>query len=248
MNKFFNTIENIDKTFPIFSTPHIIPLLIIILLSFTLIINIELLKKPKNRRTLMITIALLVLSQQILISIWYSMSNIGLIKDGLPFYLCRIVNICIIYSFLTNTKSLNFIIFFIGSLGSVLALIIPDTSGYLFPHIMYIQFFIIHGSMFLTILFLLFIDNYRPDKIEFKKIICFIFSYSALVSVLNSIVKGNYGYLESPPKSASFFALLPPGIIYKLGMTSLMCTLMLFVYILFKPKSEQFKFKFPFTE
>jgi len=247
MTIFFSTLENLDKSFPLFSLPHIIPLFMIMISTYIIIINRKKFENYKIKRIFMITIAILMLISQGLITYWYSISSIGFLKDGLPLYLCRITSLCIIYSFLTNTRHLNFIIFFIGSLGSTLALIIPDTSGYLFPHIMYMQFFIIHGCMFLTIIFLLFIEHYRPDKIELKKIIYFIFSYSLIVSIVNRIVKGNYGYLETPPVSASFFEILPAGIIYKLGFTTFICLVMFFIYFIFKKPSYNLKSKFIFS-
>lgn len=249
MTKFFNTIENTNKAFPFFSELHIIPLLIVLAGSYAIITNVDSLKKEKNRRIFMISIGILMLSQQILLYTWYNMSSIGFLKDGLPLYLSRITSISIVIAFLTNKKSLNFIIFFIGSLGSVIALSIPDTSGYVFPHIMYIQFFTIHGCMFLATLFLFFVDNYRPDKNEFKKIIKFIIAYSIIISFINGFLGANYGYLEHPPASAKIFDLLPPGIIYKLGITAVMCSLMTIIYVLFRkiPTESKFKLSIPFS-
>lgn len=237
MDRFFTTAELSDKTFPLFSLPHLIPIAIILFLGIIIISNQENLRIEKNRRKFMISLGILILIQQILLYSWYSASDIDMLKDGLPFYLCRTGSICTVFALITNKKSLNFIVFFIGYLGGLIALLSPDTSGYLFPHVMYTQFFITHGGMLLSALFLRVIDGYVPNRKEFKKITIYILIYSSFVSILNPLVNGNYGYLESPPKSAHFFSLLPSGLIYKFGITAVMCALMGVVYIAFRKDS-----------
>jgi hypothetical integral membrane protein (TIGR02206 family) len=244
MEQFFTTAELDNKIFPLFSIHHLIPIFIILLLGALIVSNQEKLRYEKNRRTFMLCLGVLILIQQILLYSWYAASNINMLKDGLPFYLCRTGSICIVYSLISNKKSLNFIVFFIGYLGGVIALLSPDTSGYLFPHVMYVQFFITHGGMLLAALFLRVVDGYVPDRKELKKIIIYILVYSSFVSILNPLVNGNYGYLETPPKSAHFFSLLPSGLIYKFGITGVMCLLMSLVYIALNKKSIAHKNNF----
>ncbi len=229
MNSFFTTVPLEDKSFPTFSVHHLVPLAIILTLAFLFISKRDQFIKYKGK--IRIILALVILSQMVLLYSWYIASGTEmLIYDGLPLYLCRVTNIIIVISFLFNKKNLYYIIFYIVSYGSILGLILPDTSGYLLPHVMYDQYFITHGTMFLSVLFIYFYEGFEVTYSKFKNLILFILSYGVVVSIINKIIGSNYGYLENPPKSNNLFSFIPSPM-YKIVAISIMILLSFIVHL-----------------
>ncbi len=229
MNSFFSTVPLEDKSFPTFSLYHLIPVAIILIIAYFFISKKDKLILHKDK--IRIILALVILSQMILLYSWYIASGKEmLLYDGLPLYLCRVANIIIVISFLLNKKNLYYIIFYIVSYGSILGLTLPDTSGYLLPHVMYDQYFITHGTMLLSVLFIYFYEGFELTYSKFKNLILFILSYGVVVSVVNKIIGGNYGYLEVPPKSNNLFSFIPKPV-YKLVAISVMILLSFIVHL-----------------
>lgn len=229
---FFSIKPPENPAFPFFSIIHLIPLLLIFSVFVLVCMKKDVLKESKNRRLFMITLGIIMLIQQIFFYSWYMCSGIGL-KEALPLYMCRITALILIYTLFTDTKKLYFIIYFWGLFGATVALLMPDTSGYLFPHIMFVQFFITHGGILTALLFFMVVDDYRPEWNDFLKITAFTIIYALIINIINPLVGGNYAYFSAPPKSAAFFAALPKGLIYKLGLLGILILLSFILYIPF---------------
>lgn len=230
MNTFFDTESAKTLGFKMFSLPHILPLLLIIIFTYFIILKKHNIKQHQQRTKFIL--AIILLSQQTLLYTWYCLGKENILIDSLPLYICRIVTICIVISFLFNTRKLYFIIYYFGSIGSLIALIMPDTSGYLFPHVMYVQFFITHGVMLISVMYIRYIEGYEPSLKELRKVIVFIFGYAIVTSQLNKMIGSNYGYLERPPASNNLFDFIPHGLIYKLVVIGIVILLpCLFHYI-----------------
>lgn len=238
---FFSIKTPQNPSFPFFSIIHLIPLFIIFSIFILVYIKKDVLKKTYNRRLFMTILGIIMLIQQIFFYSWYMCSRIGL-KEALPLYMCRITAIIVIYTLFTDTKKFHFIIYFWGLLGATIALLMPDTSGHLFPHIMFVQFFITHGGILVALLFFMVVDGYRPEWSDFLKITAFTVVYALIINIINPLVCGNYAYFSAPPKSAAFFSALPKGLIYKLGLLGILILLSFILYIPFliigKPKKR----------
>lgn len=221
-----------DPSFPAFSTYHIVPI-ILILISICLIfkfkhkLNIE-----KNRKIFGKLLGIVMLIQAILLYGWYIYSGIGL-QDALPLYMCRVVAVVMIYDLLFSSTKFHYIAYFWGLLGGIIALLTPDTSGWVFPHIMYTQFFITHGCMLSGIFLFVVIDGYKPSKKDFLKMTNFTIIFFLSVNIINFILDSNYSYFSAPPQSLSFFEAFPSGLIYKIGFLILLLVLNVISYMPF---------------
>ena len=83
-------IKTDDYTFPLFSSLHFKIILCVVITIFIAIIFKEKIKKWKYRRAFEITTALILISTQIFLAIWYSRFPNFYLKESLPLYPCRI--------------------------------------------------------------------------------------------------------------------------------------------------------------
>lgn len=229
MDLIFTTKKAQNLSFPFFSMNHIIPLIIIVISIMSFLHFKGHIKKRAHVYKKII--GGIILSQQIFLYTWYVIGRTAILTEALPLYICRVITLFIVISFLFNQPQFHSIIFYLGSIGSVIALLLPDTSGYLFPHIMYDQFFITHGLMLVSVFFIYHIEGFKPTLFELQKVLIFIISYTVIISFVNSGLHANYGYLEVPPASARFLHVLPPGLLYKFILTIIMMLLPCLVHL-----------------
>lgn len=192
-----------------FSKEHLEIMLLVILLT-TIIIHFkeDLRRNNIHQKVGKIFLLSILITQQILLYSWYVFSGNFTIKESLPLYPCRISELlCIILLIKMNEKYFD-LLFYWGLSGAIMALLNPDTSNLGFPNAMFIQFFLGHIGIILTILFLGIIYDYTPTKeslLNNYKISCF---YIMMIMALNKITGGNYAYLAVKPEN-SFFDKLP---------------------------------------
>lgn len=235
MEAFFTKIHPESATFPFFSVYHIVPLVLTALIIYVMILNREKIKNNQVVNKIRLTIGLIMLTQQVLLYTWYMVSDLNLLQEALPLYLSRVITIITVVCLLFGLKSYNYLVFHIGMLSGAMALLLPDTSGYVFPHVMYTQFFITHAGLLITACFVYFVEDYKPNREDLIKLMNFIILYAVSVSIINYFISANYGYMECPPKSANFFKVLPKGLVYKTGITLIMYAIIWLINVLFRP-------------
>lgn len=139
--------------------------------------------------------------QQILLYSWYVYTGNFTLKESLPLYPCRISELlCIILLIKMNNKYFD-LLFYWGLSGAIMALLTPDTANLGFPNAMFIQFFLGHIGIILTIIFLGIIYDYNPTKKSLLNSYKVSWFYILIIIVLNKITGGNYAYLAAKPES-----------------------------------------------
>lgn len=146
--------------------------------------------------------------QQILLYSWYIFTHNFTLKESLPLYPCRISELLCIVLLLRMSEKYFHLLFYWGFSGAIMALLNPDTSNLGFPNAMFIQFFLGHIGIILTIVFLGIIYDYTPTRKSLFTSYKISFIYILFIVVLNKITGGNYAYLAIKPEN-SFFAKLP---------------------------------------
>lgn len=196
--------------FPLYASDHLLGLGIIILLLIMLVLNKETIKKDKRlRNCIQFLIAAVLILQQSLLYMWYVTSGNFTWGETLPLYTCRTAILFMILTLLTNNKRFFYIAYYWGLVGGIMALLTPDTSGFIFPHIMFVQFFFGHGGLLLAIVFMIAVHGFKPDKASLQGTIRFTLIYFIGVGLFNYIVGGNYCYLRHKPLTATPLDMLP---------------------------------------
>lgn len=226
-----------EKTFKMFSLSHLAPLLIFIVILFFMLKNRKWIKKCKNYIRGFLLLG--VIMQQIMLYSYYVTNGNFDIKDGLPLYLCRIASILCIAVLISNNIKIFDVLYFIGLTGATLALISPDTSGYDFPHIMYIQFFMGHICIFLTVMYGIIVLEFRPTFNSFLKSFVFMIIYLLSAYIANLILDANYCYLKEKPPVGGLLDVLPPYPYYILITFSFIVVVFFIEYLLLKKKEPK---------
>ncbi len=224
-----------NPVFPFMSIYHIIPLLIFFLALYIVIKNRDWIKN--NEKTIKKVVGILLLIIIGTKHIWYMASDFSYIKEGLPLYLCRLTFIVTIFSFLFNSKKLNFVIVYQGTVGGIMGMLSPDISGYLFPHIFYLIYFSSHILLICASLIVFIADDYEANFSEFKKVLIYNVIFIISVSIINAILGGtNYGFTSYPPKSLTIFSAENLGILYKLLVFLLITFISYISHIIYNTK------------
>ncbi|SKC42285.1 YwaF family protein [Maledivibacter halophilus] len=208
MDLFWNeTLGN--NEFNLFSKAHLLILGFIFSMIFLMFVYKEILKRPNIRIKFGRIIAFILLLQSFFQHFWYIERKVFTLKESLPLYLCRITVLLCIFMLLKESYSLFEIVYFWGLGGATQALITPDTGGFIFPHWMYIQFFIGHGGILISIFFMILSYGYRPTIKSLKKTFHWSYIYLIVVGMFNYLVDGNYSYLRGKPLTSSVLDFFP---------------------------------------
>lgn len=195
--------------FKIFSPAHF-SLIAVSLLGIYLIFKYkEKLKDDKLSNLFKRIVGITLLSQQIILYMWYFFTGFSSIKESLPLYNCRIAIICTALALLTNKNLFKNISVYWGVYGAILSLIVVEGDPFSFPHYTIVSFFVGHMFLLWGSLFLLFVDNYKLNKQNLKSVLKLTTIHHFLLLVFNIIIKSNYDYLIEPPILNSIFDLIP---------------------------------------
>lgn len=227
---------NEEKASKLFSIPHIISLLIIILIILLIYIFKDSLKKPKYEKKVSNIIGITLIFHQISIYSWYITNGRFNLKEALPLYLCRLSIILSIIVMFTKSRKIFDVLYFWGLGGATAALLFHDTSIYPFPHYIFIQFFVYHGGILISVFFMIFVHEYIPNLNSLKKTIKWTLIYFCITIPVNYLIDANYCYLRHKPYSTPL-DYLPNSPVYFVPFIILgMCLLFFLLYLPFKDK------------
>jgi len=141
------------------------------------------------------------------------------ISYDLPLHMCSIAILLVPVLLLTENKKWKeflYHLFFIWGLGGATqALLTPDLSIYPFLGIHYVCFFVTHGLIAVAILYLTYVEGYRPSWRWFPKVLlvtmasgCVAYGVSYAVALLPPYEVGGYFILAFPPVSGSIIDYL----------------------------------------
>jgi len=200
-----------DNPFHFFSSSHYNALIILVILYLFLFLYRN---KIKNNlaldNKLRITIASLLILQEIAFNLWRYFNGIWSVANSLPLHLCGISIILSAIMLLNNKYLLFEINYFWGLGGAIQALFTPDIGMYGFPHFRFFQFFVSHGLIVLAVLYMIFIMGYRPKHKSVWKIILITNIYMIFIAGFNMLSGGNYLFICHKPVNGSIIDFMGP--------------------------------------
>lgn len=200
--KFFDSYWKADYTSfaqKHFPTAHIISLIIITFLVYLLYFLKDKLKDEKKEKVYSSIIGTMLIINQISLYYWYIDNNKLSLRESLPLYLCRLSLILCILMIITKSRKIFDIVYFWGLGGASIALLFHDTSMFCFPHYIFIQFFISHGGILISIFFMIFVHDYAPSLTSLKRTFKWTILYFIITIPTNYLVNSNYSYLRCKP-------------------------------------------------
>lgn len=233
MYYFWGTGDNI-RTFQLFDVQHIVPIIImflLIILSFILPVHSNPFKKHKRKFELIT--ASFILVQHIIKLIFFYFFTMDFTMM-LPLYVCRISIVVLLLILFFNKKTLLFILCFWATVAPFMAVLLPDTSGFSFPHIVYFSFFIDHGLLFVLTLFIIRYEAYTLKSKHLLYIYGINTVYFMVAHLVNMLLGANYNYLAKAPNYfPQFIRNLEGTMVYIIGVNlsfQIICTLIYLVF------------------
>lgn len=219
--------------FHLFSIEHLVTLLIIGGLGVCLFFVSRRLKRPSSGRVIRYLLAFLLLTSQISYHIWRLYYGTWSVRTSLPLELSDLsVYLCAAMLLTRSKKMFSFLIF--AGLGSSLqAMLTPNLGIYSFPHFRYLIFFMSHGSVFLSCLFMAFVENWKLTMRSLWITVLIVNVYGVCVYFINRWIGSNYLYLMKKPSESSLLDVLGPWPWYIASAEVVMIISFLIIYWLY---------------
>ena len=149
------------------------------------------------------------------------------LQQILPLHLCDASVVLGALTLWLRSYRLYEVVYFWGTGGVLAALLTPDLHV-VFPHPLFIIFFVGHGLAFLSVMFATLVWGFRPRAVSILIALAATAAYSLLIFPVNLLLGSNYLYLMRKPAQPSPLDYLGPWPWYILGLgavTACVCAL-----------------------
>ncbi|GGH12316.1 ABC transporter permease [Paenibacillus segetis] len=224
---------NSSPKFIMFSTPHVSAIGVLLLFIFALYlwkrrIRSNRVASSAIRYALVVLLALTELG----LNTWYFTNHLWDVRYTLPLELCSVTLILSIIMLLTRSKKLYQILYFAGIAGAFQALITPNLA-YGYHHFRYFEYFIAHGAIVLSPLYMTWVEQYKPTWKSIGWSLLFLNALAVVVGSVNYVLGSNYMFLNHKPDTASALDLLGPYPYYLLAEEGVALLFFVGMYTLF---------------
>jgi len=144
----------------------------------------------------------------------YRMGEFSYLED-LPLFVCRLVSFILPIMFILKSKSVFGVMYFWVMAGTMNAVITPDIKIAL-PHFESIFYWLIHCGLIMSILYAVFIFNWKPRKRDIWRAFWWANAYLIIVHSINWCIGSNYSYTMHKPQNGSILDLFGPWPLYLL--------------------------------
>ena len=163
----------------------------------------------EGRRQLRLSMATLLVVNEVLWHVWAATEDLYLLKEMLPLHLCSVMVWVSAYALVAEDRRLYGAMYFLGVAGALQALLTPDAGIYGFPHFRFLQTMISHGLVFVAGIYVAAAEGYRPTRRSALGIFIGLNAYALAVGLINVVVGSNYLYVNGKPETPSIIDLMP---------------------------------------
>lgn len=132
--------------------------------------------------------------------------NIG---NAIPLNLCDWATAVTFFALLRPSTGRFELAYFWALCGTLQALITPDCV-YDFPDAQFTLFFVYHGGIIASVLYLVFGRGMRPELASFPRVLSWTLVYAAVAGAADAALGTNYGFLRAKPDHATLLDYLSP--------------------------------------
>jgi hypothetical integral membrane protein (TIGR02206 family) len=219
--------------FELFSAAHFAGLAAAIIVFVGIIVFRKQMREPGVNRTVRYGLAILLIVCEATLQLSYLLNH-QWDAGSLPFQLCSLMVLVSAVLLMSNRKKLYDIVFFLGSMGALQALLTPNLDE-TFPHFRYFHFFIAHIGIVGAALFILAVERYRPTFRSVLRAIIWLHVLAIPAAVTNTISgTTNFMFLAQKPGTASLLDLLAPWPWYLLQLEVIVFAICLLLYALIR--------------
>ncbi len=151
----------------------------------------------------------------------------------LPLDLCDVVIWLTVYALVVPRAWALDVVYYLGLAGSGMAVLTPDV-GAEFPSYPGVKFFVAHGGVVVSILFLVWTGALRPRRGSWWRVFLYVNVYAAFVALFDARYGTNYMYLREKPQSGTLLDFLGSWPWYLLGGEAVALALFSLLYLPFR--------------
>jgi len=193
--------------FQLFSLPHIIALLVVAALNVIMVLALKRVNSEKVNKYFCYILSFILLAQELSLNIWYICVGKWSVGHHLPLHLCGLAVVLSPIMLIGKKKLLYELFYFWGMGGAIQSILTPD-NAYGFPHYRILQTFVSHSAIIMAIIYMTFIEGYRPTFKSLIKTFVITNIYMGVIAVFNLLVGGNYLYICGPPETPTLIDFL----------------------------------------
>ncbi|MGJ8694969.1 MAG: YwaF family protein [Verrucomicrobiaceae bacterium] len=160
----------------------------------------------------------------------------------LPFHLCDIASFIAAVALLTRHPLACELCFCWGLAGTLQALVTPNLP-HSFPHLIFFSFFIHHGVIVITALFLPLAEGWRPRPGTFPRILIWNQIYFGFALLINWLAGTNFGFLMRKPQGATPIDFFGPWPFYWIPLQIAAALLMALTLLPFSRRINVWRFE-----
>ena len=181
-------------------------------------------------------LALILLVNEIAWHYWNYVFGTWTIQTMLPLHLCSALVWLGAWMLITKSYRIYEFMYFMGIAGAVQALATPGIGLYGFPHFVFFQYFISHGLIITSAIYMTVVEKFRPTWKSLLRVAIWMNIYVIIVYFINIALDSNYLMINYKPETPSLLDLLPDWPIYILYMELIGVISILLLYLPFAVK------------
>src|SRR5687768_4761551 len=178
-------------------------------------------------------LALILLGNEIAWHYWNYAFGTWTIQTMLPLHLCSLLVWTGAFMLVTKNYRIYEFMYFMGIGGAIQALATPGLGIYGFPHFLYFQYFISHGLIITSAIYMTVVEGLRPTWKSLLRVAIWMNIYVVIVYFINIAIGSNYLMINFKPNTPSILDLLPEWPTYILYMEIIGVITILLLYLPF---------------
>ena len=207
------------------------------MLGFLVLLNVVLLMFRNARDTTKARVrwllAFILLTNEIVWHLWNYIYGKWDIQTMLPLHLCSLLVWTGAFMLLTKNYRVYEFMYFMGIGGAIQALATPGIGDYNFPHFLFFQYFMSHGLIITSAIYMTVVEDFRPTWRSMLRVAVWMNVYVVIVYFINRGIGSNYLMINYKPETPSLLDLLPDWPVYILYMELVGVITMLLLYLPF---------------
>jgi hypothetical integral membrane protein (TIGR02206 family) len=188
---------------------------------------------PPLRRLTRYGLLVLIYGSEISWHLWMLAIGQWTLQGMLPFWLCSLTVWTMPLLLIFRNQRYYEWVYFMGLIGASQALLTPDLMIYGFPHFRFIEYFLVHGSIIVAVIYMTVVEGFRPTWRSLPRVLLITNLYWLFCGVVNVLLESNYLYTRGKLPTPSLLDYLGPYPWYLLSMEGLGILLCILLYLPF---------------
>ena len=220
--------------FELLGTTHFVALGALVVLNLFLILFRN--ASDGAKATVRWLLALILIGNEVAWHYWNYVYGTWTIQTMLPLHLCSLLVWTGAFMLMTKNYRVYEFMYFMGIAGAIQALATPGIGIYDFPHFVFFQYFLSHGLIITSAIYMTVVEGFRPTLKSIPRVFIWMNLYALIVYFINIAIGSNYLMINYKPETPSLLDLLPEWPVYILYMELIGVISVLFLYFPFAAK------------